>query len=164
MSEFLDLLYRWWSLSTHRSINDFVQFVKISGLSMPQITVLMHLYYRGPAEVSHIKNYIAGSNAAASQIVERLLQQGLVERSNVQGDRRVRLVSLTEHGRQLIQDGIAARQYWMDILANELSPEEQAAASHVLQMLVEKIGRVNQPPEKAAHPEPANPCQPEVSG
>ena len=139
MSEFSDLLYRWWNVSTHRSINDFVQFVKVSGLSMPQITVLMHLYYRGPAEVTMIKNYIAGSTAAASQIVERLQQEGLVERSEVHGDRRVRRVSLTEAGRQLMQHGVVARQSWVDALSDDLTPAEQQAAAHILRILVEKV-------------------------
>jgi DNA-binding MarR family transcriptional regulator len=134
------LLNEWVMVFTRRSMGDFVRFTKTYNLSMPQVNVLFHLYLVGPCGVATIQNYIAGSNAAASQIVERLQQQGLVERHEIDGDRRVRMVTLTPRGRQIVQERYNERQEWIRDLAGSLSPEEQAVVSSALSLLLEKAG------------------------
>ena len=133
-----DILSRWIDMFIHKSINDMVQFSKLTGLSMPQIAVLTHLYSCNECEVTAISNFISGSHAAASQIVERLLQQGLVERKSVDGDRRVRHVFLTEQGRQLIQQGVEARQQWMERFSGRFTSEEQKEIVRALELLIDK--------------------------
>jgi DNA-binding MarR family transcriptional regulator len=62
-------------------------------------------------------------------------QQSLVERTPDPHDRRARLVSLTEKGRELVRQSIAARQSWMNELVESATPEQQAAIIAVLQAL-----------------------------
>ena len=92
-NEFIESLDHFVDLFGRRTIEDFVRFTKQSGLSMPQITVLIHLFYIGPCEIANVRKYISGDAVAASQIVDRLVVRGLVERSNNPDDRRIHAVA-----------------------------------------------------------------------
>ena len=71
-------------------IQDFMRFMKQNGLSSPQINALMYIYHAGECQVSDIGALADASNAAASQLVERLVQQGLVDRREDPADRRTK--------------------------------------------------------------------------
>ena len=58
------------------------------------------------------------SNAAASQLVERLVQQGLVERREDPMNRRTKILRLTEQGKALIQSSVHSNRFLMDIVAS----------------------------------------------
>jgi DNA-binding MarR family transcriptional regulator len=86
--------------------------------------VLTHIYYGGECEITALLEKLEVSKAAAGQLVERMEQQGLVERRPDPRDRRARLVSLTAKGSDLVVASIEARQNWMkDVMARV--PEEQ---------------------------------------
>lgn len=143
MNCFYESFRQWFNIATRLSIGDFVHFAKITGLSMSQITVLFHLHYLGPCEATTVRHFIAGSNAAASQIVERLAQQALVERHPIPGDRRVRQIVLTPKGQRLVLDCIEARQKWMHALTESLSEDEQHKLDEALQLLIEKSNQLS---------------------
>ena len=125
-----------WSTTFIRlSLHDFNRYTRSVGLSLAQMTVLMHLYYQGPSEVTKFCEMMQLSPAGASQMIERMVQQGVVQRSEMPGDRRVRLVSLTEQGRQVVQGSITARQAWVEQLVAGLSAEEGERVAEALQIL-----------------------------
>ncbi len=104
---------------------------------MVQINVLMRIYYHGDCDITALLETLQVSKAAAGQLVERMEQQGLVGRQPDPQDRRARRVSLTEKGRALVIDSIAARQAWMaDLLAN-IPAQERPEAARVLRMLTD---------------------------
>jgi predicted transcriptional regulator len=76
-------------------MNDLLRSARGSGLSWVQMAVLLHLHYRGPREVMACGELLQLSPAGASQMIERLVQGGLVQRSETPDDRHVRLVHLT---------------------------------------------------------------------
>ena len=92
------------------SLQDLMVYIHRKGISMAQISVLYQLYYRGPCEVLAFTRALALSPAGASQLIERMVQQGWVERLEDAADRRVRRVHLTEPGQQLVAESIAARE------------------------------------------------------
>jgi len=63
-----------------RSLRGIMGSMKQDGLSMPQIYTLMYLYHEGEVRISDIGVLMDVGKAAASQLVERLAQQDLVER------------------------------------------------------------------------------------
>ena len=64
----------------------------------------LHLsIHNGPSKVSDICEHMMVSAAAASQMVDRLEKQNLVERVADLEDRRVRNVVLTEQGDRFVQ-------------------------------------------------------------
>lgn len=118
-----------WSTTFYRlSLYDFNRYMRSAGLSLPQMTILLHLHYQGPSEVTHICEMMQVSPAGASQMIERMAQQGMVRREESSQDRRVRLVNLTEKGREVVLESIAARQAWIEELVAGLSPAE---AEHI---------------------------------
>ena len=98
--------------------------MKQHGLSTPQIYALMYIYHSGECQVSDLGTLAEVSNAAASQLVERLVQQGLVDRREDPGNRRNKLVTLSGKGMDLIQDSIVSNQFWTEIMST-LTPGQR---------------------------------------
>ena len=75
------------------------------------------------------------SAAAASQLVDKLVQAGYLERAEDPSDRRAKLLTLSTKGGELIGQGIEERYRWMDDLAATLSVEDQEKVSEALILL-----------------------------
>lgn len=132
---FSAVFQEWTEISMHHSMRDFKSFMDDSGLSPSQVSTLMRLYYRGVCGMSDVASDLGITNAAASQMVERLVQMGLLERSENPLDRRGKQLALTAEGRSLVERGIDARRCWMENLVATLSPEQQAQVSDALILL-----------------------------
>ena len=50
--EFNKVLKEWSERFISRSMRNYMRFVKASGLSLSHFSILMHLYYRGPNDIS----------------------------------------------------------------------------------------------------------------
>jgi DNA-binding MarR family transcriptional regulator len=111
-----------------RIIQDFMQFMHQTGLSRPQIHALLHIYHGGECQISEIGDLSDASPAAASQLVERLVQQGLVERTEDPSNRRVKKVRLTDRSLELIRQGVASNRFLMELMA--VLPERQRKTVH----------------------------------
>jgi DNA-binding MarR family transcriptional regulator len=135
-SELSDTLHRWSETYMRRSIHDLILFSRESGLSMHQMSVLFHLRHGKDCGVSTIGEHLGVTNAAASQMIDRLVQNGFVERKEDPHDRRVKQLSLTQNGMAIVQEGINRRRRWIDELANELSIEDQYAVTSALKMVL----------------------------
>ena len=121
------------------SLQDLMGYIHQKGISMSQITVLYQLYYRGPCEVLAFRRVLALSAAGASQLIERMVRQGWVQRLDDPADRRVRRVHLTEAGRQLVDESIAARNEWAGRFSARLTDQERQQAAEVFRLLAGKI-------------------------
>jgi len=119
----------------HRSMRGWGRFAKSTGLSMPQFSVLMQLHYRGACGMSKVSEGFDITPAAASQLVDKLVQSGLIQRVEDPHDRRAKLLNLTDKGRELIQQGIEERYRWVEELAGKLTAEERAQVSEALNIM-----------------------------
>ena len=137
--EFSHSLLEGMALLMRVSLQDLMGYVHRKGISMAQINVLYQLYYRGPCEVLAFTRTLALSPAGASQLIERMVRQGWVERLDDPADRRVRRVHLTEPGRQLATESIAARDEWIKRFGARLTGEEKQQVTQVFRLLAEKI-------------------------
>ncbi len=131
------LIREWMELFTTRSMHDSWRYVKAVNLSMPQFSILMRLYYHGQCGIADMSERMEITAAGASQLVERLVQSGLVRRAEDPRDRRARQLTLTENGREVIEKGIDERYKWVKRLVSTLSEEQRAEVLRVLPMLVE---------------------------
>ena len=122
--ELTESVRQWMDVFTMRSMHAWGRYVKASGLSMPQFSILMNLNYRHPCGISDIGEHMEISAAAASQLVEKLFQSGLLERAEDPHDRRAKLLTLSDKGRALIKNGIEARSSWVDEMIAALTPDE----------------------------------------
>ena len=135
--EFTGVLRQWAEVFMRRSMHDFYQFSRANGLSMTQLSTLFRLYHQKYCGVSDLSDHLGVTSAAASQMIDRLVQQGLLARNENVADRRIRQITLTPRGEQLVRESIEARGRWMEELTTELSAEDQQAIIHTLTMLTQ---------------------------
>ncbi len=129
------VLRKWVEVFMQRSFRDFKRFMDENGLSPSQLGSLMQLYRCGKCGVSDISDHLGLTVPAASQLVERLVQQGLLERSEDPNDRRFKQVTLTERGKAIVEGGFEARQKWMELLTTAFTPKEQETIAGALTLL-----------------------------
>jgi len=99
--------------------------------------VLEALLNRGPLPVNQVGQKVLLTSGSITTAVDRLESKGLVERRDSPDDRRVRMVSLTNRGRKLIQKAFADHAADMERLAEVLDSQERTA----LIRLLKKLGR-----------------------
>jgi DNA-binding MarR family transcriptional regulator len=134
---FLSALHKWMEAFMHNSMRNLLLFSKDCGLSMPQIGALFRISH-GKTGVSDLGDELGVTSAAASQMLERLVQLGLIDRSEDPEDRRAKQLILTDKGRQIVGESIQARQSWMNKLSEALSPAEKEQVTQSLEILAAK--------------------------
>ena len=134
--QFEDALLAWSRFFMRRSMQGFTHWMSNNDLSRSQMGALMHLHHHANCPVTHIGKELDVSTPAASQLVDRLVKMGLVNRVDDPDDARVRLVVLNEAGKSLLEEGFRARQEWMLELGDPLSAEEQTAIAQSLHTLM----------------------------
>ncbi len=142
--EIISMIRKWIEAFRVRSMDDWKRFIKASGLSYPQLGLLTHLYFSGKRGVHDIGDHMDITSAAASQLVERLVQAGLVQRTESAEDRRVRQIALTDKGRALVERGIEDRHRWVERLVSGLTPEQREAVLKALPILLEAEGKLEE--------------------
>ena len=138
---FMDVFQAWIEVFMRRSMRDFIRFSRESGLSMSQIGALYHLRRRGNSGVSDLGEHLGVTSAAASQMLDRLVQQELILRTEDPNDRRSKQLVLTEKGDALLREAINARQGWLRDLAENLSASEKEQIIASLEILTERSRR-----------------------
>ena len=140
-------LQKWIEVSMHRSMRHFICYAREGGLSMSQLGALFYIHRRGSSGVTDLGDHLGVTSAAASQMLERLVQQELVLRSEDPSDRRVKQIVLTDKGFQVLRESIRARQSWLYDLAGTLSDSEKEAVIVALNTLIDKANHLGQPIE-----------------
>ena len=137
-------LRSWMDVFMHRSMRSWGRFVKTTGLSMPQFSILMQLRYKGSCGMSEISERSNVTAAAASQLVEKLVQSELIERMEDPNDRRAKQLSLSKKGAKLVEQGIEERHRWMDELAGNISAEESGLVVEAPEILIRAEGQLEE--------------------
>jgi DNA-binding MarR family transcriptional regulator len=138
MTSLAQTLHEWMRIIMRHSMRNFILYAKEKNYSMAQLNALFRIHHKGACGVSDLGEEMGVTSAAASQLLEKLVQQGLVIRSEDPNDRRNKLITLTAEGQRIIQESMAARQGWLTRLAELLTSEEQEQVNAALQLLIEK--------------------------
>jgi MarR family transcriptional regulator, organic hydroperoxide resistance regulator len=101
-SEHVHPLQRFMHLYMRRAVRDMNDLLRDQHLSMPQMGTLHFLHAEGARSVSAIAEHLNLSLAATSHLVDRLVQRGLLSRTEDPIDRRQKSVALAEPGIALI--------------------------------------------------------------
>jgi len=89
------------------------------GLTMPQMVTLLAIHDSGSCRMGSLADVTQQSGGTLTGIVDRLIDDGLVERVRSAADRRVIEVTLTPEGRARVEGVLAARRGDMEqILTN----------------------------------------------
>jgi len=95
-----------------------------SHLTLSQFKILMLLSRHGNVSGGELAGLLGIGLAALSGMIDRLVQQDLVARTEDQHDRRVRRIGLTRKGTELIGSIFNAGEEKMRALLSRLSAEE----------------------------------------
>jgi len=144
--QFNQAIRSWMDVFMHRSMRGWGLFAKSLGLSLPQFSVMMQLLHRGAFGMSEISERFEVTPAAASQLVDKLVQNGFVVREEDPHDRRAKLLNLTDKGRDIIQQGMKERYLWVDHLAEKLTDEELVQVSEALDIMTRALESLESEP------------------
>lgn len=145
---FVDTFQEWVAMFMRRSMRGFIRYSRESGLSLSQLGALFHIQRQGSSGVSGLGEHLGVTSAAASQLLDRLVHQGLILRTEDPNDRRSKQIILTDKGNKTLQESIRARQGWITDLANDLTPHEIDQIIPALKILIEKT-RISKGNQKA---------------
>ena len=111
--------------------------IEETGLGLSDFAVLEVLLHKGPLPVNTIGPIVDLTPGSISIAVDRLVEKGLVSRLESAEDRRVRIVSLTPCGKDLIASAFRKHAGQMKRVFSELSPQEL----RVLEVSLKKVGK-----------------------
>lgn len=134
--QFSDRLKQFISLVFRIGMQNHYRFVKQQGLSMPQMMILYHIQRVGGCTVSDIGEEFGISSAAASQLIDRLVQQGYLVRKEKPQDRRIKETAVTEAGQRLIEASMNAHQSWVAGMVSRMDESTQQRLLPLLEELV----------------------------
>jgi len=113
----------WMHLSLRNSLSNFMRFAKEKNYSIAQLNTLIHLSQNQECNLSGLGEVFGVTNAAVSQVMEKLVQQGLVLRTENPEDRRHKILILTERGEKIAHESEQERLKWLSqILLRERQP------------------------------------------
>jgi DNA-binding MarR family transcriptional regulator len=147
---FVATLKEWFEVSMRHSMRNFIGQARKSGLSMSHFGALFHIHRKGSSGVSELGDHLGVTSSASSQMLERLVQQDLILRSEDPDDRRVKQIVLTDEGNRILEEGVRARQRWLDDLAKTLSEDEKDTIKLALDILIDNVRRLQQRVEAEA--------------
>ncbi len=139
------LLQEWTGQLMHRSIRSLIHYMKENDLSISQVGALFQVHH-GRANVSNLGEGLGITTAAASQMLDRLVQQDLIRRSEDPQDRRAKKLMLTSKGCRFVQQSLQARQSWLAEVVEGLSPREREQVAAAVKILIEKTERMDEQP------------------
>ena len=140
MSETLSkILHTWAELATRQSMENNRKFIHENGYSFAQMNSLFFIHHHKRGTVNMLSCHMGISKAAASQMIDRLVELNLVHREEDPEDRRSKLLSLTDAGLKLIQDSKQARHAWIDLFCETIEPSEAEPIAGALEKLVDRM-------------------------
>lgn len=135
---FIATFHKWIELFMHRSMRSYMYYAREKGLSRSMIGTLFHLSHRDHAGVTDLSEHLGVSSAAASQMLERLVDEGMIQRSEDPDDRRMKLISLTEKGSRVIKESVSARLGWLDELTTNFTEEEKKQITSAMELIINR--------------------------
>jgi len=118
-------------------VNQMKKIMDENGLSKSQMFSLMHMNHHGHCGISQMADQLGTTDAASSQMVQRLVNMGLVKRIESPEDRRAKQISLTEKGKQIVGKMVENRHELIENIVKNLPPEKQQSTIEAITLLVQ---------------------------
>ncbi len=109
--------------------------------TLPRFDVMAALFRKSDGMMmSELSRFLMVSNGNVTGIVDRLVKDGLVIRSQRDGDRRTWIIRLTKTGTQNFEKMAKAHEGWIDELLAMYSANEAEEITNALTRLNQNIG------------------------
>lgn len=156
MDDLNKLLHIWAENAMRRSIWAFFRFNQERNLSTTQINSLFFICRHTSSSINDLAKHWGVTKAAASQIVDKLVEQGWIDRKENPNDRRSRNLTITPAGKELTEEARKFRHSWIDSFVASLNPEEIALVTPAFEVLNQKLSAYSDgfenPESKKARP------------
>ena len=90
------------------------------GVTLPRFDVMAALDRNGEMKMGELSQSLLVSNGNVTQLVQKLVQDGVVELRKPPADRRASIVRLTPEGKQQFDKLARAHQDWIDQMIGDL--------------------------------------------
>ena len=114
--------------------------VDATGLTLPDRSTLMVLGQSSPTTARNLSKAMDINPGTISVYVQRLVEKGLVSRSQDEQDRRTWQLSLTENGEVAYQDTLAGAAAYTHHFLRSLTDKEQTAFHQILLKISARLG------------------------
>lgn len=104
-------------------------------LSTGEFAILEVLYHKGPLLLGEVQKKVLVSSGGVTYLVDRLSDQGLVERRNCPADRRARYATLTTAGEDLMHRIFPEHATAVEAAMSGLTVAEKRSATALLKKL-----------------------------
>jgi DNA-binding MarR family transcriptional regulator len=142
---FLKALHYWSETFMQHAMRGMLAYAKQQDLSLSRLGALFRIHHDGSCGMADLSETLGISGAAASQLADRLVNLGLLDRFEDENDRRAKRLQLTPRGDSVVHGVIESRHRWLETLADSLSADERGAATPVLRMLAERTNQMERP-------------------
>ena len=105
------------------------------GLTLAEFGMLEALYHLGPMPLGEVQRRILVSSGGVTYLADSLESRGLVRREPANRDRRIRIATLTDEGREMIEKIFPEHAARLEEAMAGLSPEEQERAATLIRRL-----------------------------
>lgn len=111
------------------------------GLPLSRLEALAHLKAAGSLRMHEFARQLVLSRSATTRFVDRLEGEGLVERRLCADDRRGMEISLTEEGRERLDEALPTHRHLVErYLIDRLGPQGAATVAAAMSTIVEAAG------------------------
>ncbi len=134
-------LHAWAELATRQSMENNRKYIHAQGYSFAQMNSIFYIFHHRHSTINDYSCAMGVSKAAASQMIDRLVELNLVNREEDPADRRSKLLTLTDAGLDFVRSAKVARHTWIDQFCETIEPEDAEDIAQALEKLVEHMKR-----------------------
>ena len=136
---FLNSILELNEIIARRSFVHRTQFLQEHNLSNSQMMSLFHLLHNKSVSLNNLANFLGISKPAVSQLIEKMVRSGLVERIPNPNDKRGKLLELTEEGINLTEKGkLINHQLGIDLI-DSLTEDEFPIIQKAIEIILGKL-------------------------
>jgi DNA-binding MarR family transcriptional regulator len=140
----IEQLNQFAGITMHINMIYNMQFMQEHDLSFTHLSSLFFIYRAGCTNIQCLADHLGVTKAAVSQMVDRLVESGLISREEDPIDRRSKLICLSETGESLVQKAFLTRRKWVPNLVTSLTETQQEQASQIFEIVNEKLKQIQE--------------------
>jgi DNA-binding MarR family transcriptional regulator len=129
-------LQKWTEHTIHQSMHGFMHFMRENELSYSQISVLYRIYHHGPTDIVSLSRELQISKAGAGQLIDRMIQTGWLNSQPSPTDKRSKMITLTQSGRDLVLSSQSASTRWIDEVLSQVPIENKQELTNSITSLI----------------------------
>ena len=139
-----ELLNQFAGLTMHINMIYNMQFMQEHDLSFTHLNTLFLIHRASCTNIHCLADHLGVTKAAVSQMVDRLVESGLISRKEDPIDRRSKLICLSETGESLVQKAFLTRRKWVPDLAASLTETQEQLACQIFEIMNEKLKEIQE--------------------